>query len=110
MKTLEYFNNLIEEHEKLKKLYKSSVDTVRLLRREVRKLNDIIEKRDKNIQKLENESLNLKMKTELDKVKSELKKMKNDYKDLEDKYNSIVIENDDLKQILNDAGNTSDSD
>ena len=60
MKTIDYINALIKEKENLSTLCKSHVETIRLMKREMNKLNNIITKKDKRIQKLENESPNIK--------------------------------------------------
>ena len=82
MKTIDYINTLIKEKEELKALCKSHVATIRLIKKELNKLNTTITKKDKKILKLESESLNVNTQKELDKVKSELNELKVKYADL----------------------------
>lgn len=112
MKSVEYINTIIKERDNFKEICKSHVETLRLIKREMSKLNNTISRQDKKIQKLENESINIKTKTELDKVKTELKNLKEDYKDLQSKYSAVVSENVELKRIFDEIEhtNTSDSD
>ena len=76
MKTVDYINTLIKEKEELKALCKSHVETIRLIKKELSKLNTTITKKDKRILKLENESPNVKIQKELEKVKNELNTLK----------------------------------
>ena len=103
MKTIDYINTLIKEKEELKALCKSHVATIRLIKKELNKLNTTITKKDKKILKLESESLNVNTQKELDKVKSELN-------DLQSKYNEVVRENVDLRKIFDEIENICDSD
>lgn len=110
MKAVDYINALIKERDEIKEICKSHVETIRLMKREMMKLNNTISKQEKRIQKLESESVNIKTKNELDNVKSDLKKMKADYKDLQNNYNAVVGENEELKRIFDEIENTCDSD
>ena len=82
MKTADYINTLIKEKEELKKLCISHVETIRLQKKEILNLNNIILRKDKKIKCLEN--------GELENVKNELNKLKIDYEDLQNKYIYIV--------------------
>jgi prefoldin subunit 5 len=86
------------------------METIRLMRRELTKLNNIISKKDKTINKLENESINLKTQKELNNIKNEMNKMQIEYEYLQNKYNSVVNENVELNSIFDDVENTCDSD
>ena len=110
MKTIDYINTLIKEKEELKTLCKSHVETIRLIKRELNKLNNTITRKDKKIMKLESESLNVKTQKELDKVKSELKELKAKYDDLHTKYDEVVRENVDLRKIFDEIETICDSD
>jgi chromosome segregation ATPase len=110
MKTIDYINTLIKEKEELKALCKSHVETIRLIKKELNKLNTTITKKDKKILKLESESLNVKTQKELDKVKSELIELKAKYDDLHTKYDEVVRENVDLRKIFDEIENICDSD
>lgn len=103
MKTVDYINTLIKEKEELKTLCKSHVETIRLIKRELNKLNNTITRKDKKIMKLESESLNVKTQKELDKVKSELKELKA-------KYDEVVRENVYLRKIFDEIETICDSD
>ena len=91
MKTIDYINSLIKEKESLKELCKKHVETIHLIKRELRKLNNIISKKEKRIVDLESEVElpNVKIQKELDATKSELSKLKEAYSDLENKYNNV---------------------
>ena len=110
LKTIDYINALIKENEELKSLCKSHVETIRLIKRELSKLNNTIIKKDKRILKLENESPNVKIQKELENVKNELNILKADYDTLQRKYNNVMIENQELKIIFDEIGNICDSD
>lgn len=110
MKTIDYINTLIKEKEELKALCKSHAETIRLIKKELNKLNTTITKKDKKILKLESESLNVKTQKELDKVKSELKELKAKYDDLHTKYDEVVRENVYLGKIFDEIENICDSD
>ena len=110
MKTIDYINALIKEKENLSALCKSHVETIRLIKRELGKLNNTITKKDKKILKLESESVNVKTQKELEKVKNELSKLKADYDDLQSKYNNVVRENAELKRIFEEIETLCDSD
>ena len=105
MKAIDYINTLIKENEELKSLCKSHVETIRLIKRELSKLNNTITKKDKIILKLENESSNVKIQNELEKVKNELNKLKSEYDTLQHKYNDVMIENKELKLIFDEIEN-----
>lgn len=109
MKTSDYINSLIKENMELEELCKSHVKTIRLIKRELTKLNNTILKKDKKIIKLENESLNIKTQKELDKVKNELGELKEKYDILQNDYNNVVNENMELKHIFDDIESTCDS-
>ena len=53
MKTIDYINALIKEKENLSALCKSHVETIRLIKRELVKLNHNMSKKDKQISELE---------------------------------------------------------
>ena len=108
MKTIDYINSLIKERDKFKEMCENHIETIRLIKRELVKLNNNITKKDKKIAKLENESLNLKTQREFDKVKNDLKNLKIEYKNLENKYNAAMDENAELKRIFNDIENICD--
>jgi predicted nucleic acid-binding Zn-ribbon protein len=110
MKTVDYINTLIKEKEELKALCKSHVETIRLMKREMNKLNNTITKKDKRIKKLENESPNIKLQKELDKVKNDLNILKIEYDSLQSKYNSVMCENEELKSVFDDIENNIDGD
>lgn len=110
MKAVDYINTLIKERDEIKEICKSHIETIRLMKREIMKLNNTISKQEKRIQKLESESVNIKTKNELDNVKSDLKKMKTDYKDLQNNYNAVVAENEELKRIFDEIEKSCDSD
>ena len=110
MKTVDYINTLIKEKESLTALCKSHVETIRLIKRELGKLNNTITKKDKKISKLESGSVNAKTQKELEKVKNELSKLKADYGDLQSKYNNVVRENAELKRIFDEIETLCDSD
>ena len=111
---MEYINSLIKERDEFKDISKKHAETIRSLKIELKRLNRIISKSDKqsNIDNDESndESINIKSQKELDKVKNELKKLKADKKDLQNKYNDILLENEELKRIFNEIENLSDSD
>ena len=110
MKTIDYINALIKEKENLSALCKSHVETIRLMKREMNRLNNIITKKDKKILKLENESPNVKVQKELEKVKNELGVLKVEYDSLQSKYDTAMLENEELKSVFNDIGSDDDSD
>ena len=110
MKAVDYINTLIKERDEIKEICKSHIETIRLMKREIMKLNITISKHEKKIQKLESESVNIKTKNELDNVKSDLKKLKTDYKDLQNNYNAVVAENEELKRIFDEIEKSCDSD
>lgn len=108
MKTIDYINSLIKERDKFKEMCENHIETIRLIKRELVKLNNSITKKDKKITKLENESINFKIQKELDKVKNDLKDLKIEYKNLENKYNAAMNENVELKSIFNEIENICD--
>lgn len=108
MKTIDYINSLIKERDKFKEMCENHIETIRLIKRELVKLNNNITKKDKKIAKLENESLNLKTQREFDKVKNDLKNLKIEYKNLENKYNAAMNENAELKSIFDEIENICD--
>lgn len=110
MKTVDYINSLIKERDDIKEICKSHVETIRLMKREFIKLNNIISKHEKKIQKLESESVNIKTKNELDKVKNDFKKLKEDYRDLQNNYDAVFREKEELKLIFDEIEKTCDSD
>jgi chromosome segregation ATPase len=96
MKTVDYINILIKEKENLTALCKSHAETIRLLKRELGKLNDNILKKDKKIQKLENDISNINPQIDLNEfenVKNELDILKEKYADLQSMYNEVVQKN-----------------
>ena len=139
MKTVDYINILIKEKENLTALCKSHAETIRLLKRELGKLNDTILKKDKKIQKLENEISNINPQidsNELDilkekyadlqsmynevvqknvsnsktnKNKNELNKLKSEYNALKKKYDDVVHKNEEFMRIFDEIENTVDS-
>ena len=110
MKTVDYINTLIKEKEELKALCKSHVETIRLIKKELSKLNTTITKKDKRILKLENESPNVKIHKELERVKTELNMLKAEYDTLQRKYNDVMSENQELKRVFDEIENICDSD
>lgn len=110
MKTIDYINILIKEKENLTEMCKSHAETIRFMKREIGKLNNIILKKDKKIQKLENESLNIKTQKERDKVKKELNDLNIKYRDLQNKYTDIMKKNEELMCIFDEIENESNSD
>ncbi len=110
MKTIDYINTLIKEKEELKALCKSHVETIRLIKKELSKLNNTITKKDKRILKLENESPNVKIQKELEKVKNELNTLKAEYDTLQRKYNDVMSENQEFKRVFDEIENICDSD
>lgn len=107
---MEYINSLIKERDEFKDISKKHAETIRSLKIELKRLNRIISKSDKQSNIDDDESINIKSQKELDKVKNELKKLKADKKDLQNKYNDILLENEELKRIFNEIENVSDSD
>lgn len=110
MKTIDYINTLTKENEELKGLCKSHVETIRLIKRELAKLNSTILKKDKKIIKLETDSPNAKIQKDLDKVKREFNKLKMEYDELQQKYNIVVSENEGLKKVFDEIETLCDSD
>jgi predicted nucleic acid-binding Zn-ribbon protein len=112
MKTEDYINTLIKEKESLTALCKSHVETIRLLKREISKLNHDILIKDKKIQNLESEikTPNEKTQKTSNKIKNELNNLKAEYKDLQNKYNILLVENEEYKRIFEDVENECDSD
>ena len=110
MKTTEYINILIKENGDLKTLCKSNAETIRLLKREIVKLNNTISKKDKKILKLEEDSVNVKTQNELNKIKGDLKQLKEEFEYLQQEYKNVVNENVEFKRIFEDIESTCDSD
>ena len=110
MKTVDYNHTLAKENEELKGLCKKHVETIRMIKRELIKLNSTISKKDKKIIKLESDSLNIKAQKELDEVKQKFNKLKAEYDTLQHKYNSVVSENEGLKKIFDEIESLCDSD
>ena len=110
MKSIDYINALIKEKENLSALCKSHVETIRLMKRDMNKLNNTITKKDKRIQKLENESPNVKLQKELEKVKNELGALKAEYDTLQRKYNDVMNDNQELKRVFDEIESNINSD
>ena len=138
MKTVDYINTLIKEKEELRELCKSHVETMRLLKREIGKLNVSILRKDNKIQKMENNSIIANLENELNalkkehnnlkdmyadlqskydemlpknkKSKNELSKLRTEYSILKKKYDDIVLKNAELVKIFDDIENSTDSD
>ena len=110
MKTIDYINTLIKEKESLTALCKSHVETINLIKKEMKQLKDTILKKDKKIVKLESEiePSNEKMKKELKDIKNELSKLRESYDDLLNKYNAAVEENTEFKRIFDEIENMCD--
>jgi chromosome segregation ATPase len=104
MKAIDYINTLIKENDELKAMCKSHSEIIRLMKKELNKLNNTIAKKDKKIQKLETDFLksNEKKQKEIDKVKTELVNSKAEFKELKSKYNVIKHENAELKRIFDE--------
>jgi hypothetical protein len=104
MKIEEYVNSLIKEKEELKSACKTQIEKIRLMKREITKLNNTISKNYKKILKLENEneSINMKIKNELIDVKNDLSNLKVEHDALKLKYNEIVKENEQFKFIFDE--------
>ena len=111
MKAIDYINSLIKERDKYKEKCKKYSETIHFLKNRTDNDTPKNEVEDTvTVQITENESVNVKIQKELDKVKNELKKLKADHKDLKSKYNAVVKENGELKSILDDIDNMTDSD
>jgi predicted nuclease with TOPRIM domain len=106
MKTVDYINILIKDKESLTELCKSHAETIRLMKREIGKLNSTICKKDKKIQKIENDKATLDEK--LKKVKNELVIAKTNYDDLKCKYDDTMKKIDEYVCIFNEIENTCD--
>lgn len=89
MKTADYINSINKENEELKELCKSHINTIRLQKREIFNLNNIISKKDKKIKKFENNQYVIDIQRELENVKNELSKLKIDYLNLQNKNNEV---------------------
>lgn len=89
MKTADYINSLNKEIEELKELCKSHINTIRLQKREIFNLNNIILKKDKKIKKFENNQYVIDIQRELENVKNELSELKIDYLNLQNKNNEV---------------------
>ena len=108
MKTEDYINSLIEEKENLKSTCKTHVETIRLMKRELVKLNNTISKKDKKILKLENESVCVKTQKELQNINIKFDNLKAEYDNLLYMYNSVVEENNELNNILDNINKLCD--
>ena len=110
MKTIDYINILIKEKENLTDMCKSHAETIRFMKREIGKLNNIILKKDKKIQKLENEKLliDVNKQKELDNIKQELENLKINYKNLKIAYDNVVEKNDEYLNIFNEIEKSCD--
>lgn len=106
MKTVDYINILIKDKESLTELCKSHAETIRLMKREIGKLNSTILKKDKKIQKIENDKATLDEK--LKKVKNELVIAKTNYVDLKCKYDDAMKKIDEYVCIFNEIEDTCD--
>lgn len=115
-KDIEYINSIIKERNELKQIYKKQSTEMLFMKRELRKLKNIISKKEKNNPE-PNSELNpepnsepkpnfesdfFKAKKELNKAKNELKKIKAENKDLQNKYKTIMDENTELKNIIDE--------
>lgn len=89
MKTADYINSLNKENEELKELCKSYINTIRLQKREIFNLNNIILKKDKKIKNFENNQYVIDIQRELENVKNELSELKIDYLNLQNKNNEV---------------------
>lgn len=107
-KDIEYINSIIKERNELKQIYKKQSTEMLFMKRELRKLKNIISKKEKNNPEPNSEpkpnfeSDFLKAKKELNKAKNELKKIKAENKDLQNKYKTIMDENTELKNIIDE--------
>ena len=97
MKTVDYINTLIKEKEELRELCKSHVETMRLLKREIGKLNVSILRKDNKIQKMENNSIIANLENELNALKKEHNNLKDMYADLQSKYDEMLQKNNTTK-------------
>ena len=102
MNNVDYINILIKEKESLTELCKSHAETIRLMKREIGKLNNTILKKDKKIQKIENDKATLcaKLQKERDNVKNELDIVKVNYEDLKRKYDDAMQKLDEYMNIF----------
>ena len=101
MKTEDYIKSLIEEKENLKSTCKSHVETIRLIKRELGKLNSEISRKDKKILELielERNSIDEQSQKELNNLYNNLKV---NYDALKLEYNNIVTEKDNLQLAYN---------
>ena len=109
MKTEDYIKSLIEEKENLKSTCKSHVETIRLIKRELGKLNSEISRKDKKILELielERNSIDEQSQKELNNLYNNLKV---NYDALKLEYNNIVTEKDNLQLAYNKLVKENDS-
>jgi chromosome segregation ATPase len=100
MNNVDYINILIKEKESLTELCKSHAETIRLMKREIGKLNNTILKKDKKILKLENDKASSNV--NLQKLKNELDIVKINYEDLKRKYDDAMQKLDEYMYIFNE--------
>ena len=105
MKTEEYIKSLINERDELKTLCKSHVETIRLIKRELVKLNHNISKKDKHISELENGKIDVSLQTEFNTVKDELNDLTKKYEELLQKYEKLQADNKSLNRKNTDLQN-----
>lgn len=105
MKTEEYIKSLIKERDELKTLCKSHVETIRLIKRELVKLNHNMSKKDKQISELENGKIDVSLQTEFNTVKDELNDLTKKYEELLQKYEKLQSDNKSLNRKNTDLQN-----
>ena len=105
MKTIDYINSLIKERDELKTLCKSHVETIRLIKRELVKLNHNMSKKDKQISELENGKIDVSLQTEFNTVKDELNDLTKKYEELLQKYEKLQADNKSLNRKNTDLQN-----
>ena len=105
MKTEEYIKSLIKERDELKILCKSHVETIRLIKRELVKLNHNMSKKDKQISELENGKIDVSLQTEYNTVKDELNDLTKKYEELLQKYEKSQANNKSLNRKNTDLQN-----
>ena len=82
---------------------KTHEETIRTLKRD-------ITKKDKTIKKLEKSTTDIKNQKEFENIKSELDSLRVHYEDLQHMYEGVVVENEELKSILDEIERMCDSD
>ena len=96
MKTEEYIKSLIAERDELKSLCESHVETIRLLKSEVVKLNRTITKKDKIISIFENDNItnasDVDFQIEFENIQSEMEILKKSHCDLLQEYDKFQNE------------------